>query len=124
MFAMKPDEFEGRLATLLPELGFGNIYEDNSEAIDQAYEKETEIIGCFETAFMYSVNLPGKYMAGNAVDSLGGSPAWKVDAYRLMAGNLKLIATSRKVNVWAFLVTFAAIALLLQVFAKVFAKEN
>lgn len=124
MFAMKPDEFEDRLATLLPESGFGNIYEDNADAIDQAYEKETEIIGCFETAFMYTVNLPGKYMAGNAVDSLGSSPTWKVDAYRLMSGDLKLIATSRQVNVWAFLVTFAAIALLLQVFAKVFAKES
>ena len=124
MFAMKPDEFEDRLAAVLPESGFGNIYEDNSEAIDQAYEKETEIIGCFETAFMYTVNLPGKYMAGNAVYSLSGSPTWKVDAYRLMAGDLKLIAISRQVNVWAFLVTFAAIALLLQVFAKVFAKES
>lgn len=124
MFAMKPDEFEDRLATLLPESGFGNIYEDNSEAIDQAYEKETEIIGCFETSFMYTVDLPGKYMAGNAVDSLSGSPTWKVDAYRLMSGDLKLIATSRQVNVWAFLVTFAAIVLLLQVFAKVFAREG
>ena len=124
MFAMKPDEFEDRLAAVLPESGFGNIYEDNSEAIDQAYEKETEIIGCFETAFMYTVNLPGKYMAGNAVDSPGSSPTWKVDAYRLMAGDLKLIATSRQVNVWAFLVTFAAIVLLLQVFAKVFAREG
>ena len=124
MFAMKPDEFEDRLATLLPESGFGNIYEDNSEAIDQAYEKETELIGCFETAFMYTVNLPGRYVAGNAGDSLGSSPTWKVDAYRLMAGDLKLIATSRQVNLWAFLVTFAAIALLLQVFAKVFAKES
>lgn len=124
MFAMKPDEFEDRLATLLPDSVFGNIYEDNSEAIDQAYEKETEIIGCFETAFMYTVNLPGKYMAGNAVDSLGSSPTWKVDAYRLMSGDLKLIATSRQVNVWAFLVTFAAIVLLLQVFAKVFAREG
>ena len=124
MFAMKPDEFEDRLAAVLPESGFGNIYEDNSEAIDQAYEKETEIIGCFETAFMYTVNLPGRYVAGNAVDSLGSSPTWKVDAYRLMAGDLKLIATSRQVNLWAFLVTFAAIALLLQVFAKVFAKES
>ena len=124
MFAMKPDEFEDRLATLLPDSGFGNIYEDNSEAIDQAYEKETEIIGCFETSFMYTVDLPGKYMAGNAVDSLSGSPTWKIDAYRLMAGDLKLIATSRQVNVWAFLVTFAAIVLLLQVFAKVFAREG
>ena len=124
MFAMKPDEFEDRVATLLSDSGFGNIYEDNSEAIDQAYEKEAEIIGCFETAFMYAVDLPGKYVAGNSVEFLNDCPAWKADAYRLMCGDLKLIATSRQVNVWAFLVTFAAIALLLQLFAKVFARET
>ena len=124
MFAMKPDEFEDRLAAVLPDSGFGNIYEYNADAIDKAYEKESEIIGCFETSFMYTVNLPGRYMDGNAVDFMDKSPMWKVDAYRLMCGDLKLSATSRQVNVWAFLVTFAVIVLLLQVFAKVFAKEG
>ena len=124
MFAMKPDEFEERLATLFPGSGFGNIYEDNSEAIDHAYEKETEIIECFEAAFKYTVDLPGKYVSGNAVDFVDDCPTWKIDSYRLMTGNLKLFATSRQINVWAFLVTFAAIVLLLQVFAKVFAREG
>lgn len=124
MFAMKPDEFEDRLAAVLPDSGFGRIYEDNSEAIDKAYEEATEIIGCFETAFMYTVDLPGRYVAGNAVDFLDDCPTWKVDAYRLMLGDLKLSATSRQVNVWAFLLTFAAIVLLLQIFAKVFARES
>ena len=124
MFAMKPDEFEDRLAAVLPDSGFGNIYEYNADAIDKAYEKESEIIGCFETSFMYTVNLPGRYMDGNAVDFMDKSPMWKVDAYRLMCGDLKLSATSRQVNVWAFLVTFAVIVLLLQVFAKTFASES
>lgn len=124
MFAMKPDEFEDRLAAVLPDSGFGQIYEDNSVAIDQAYENEIKIIECFETAFMYTVDLPGKYVAGNAVDLMDESPMWKIDAYRLMAGDLKLNATSRQVNVWAFLVTFAVIVLLLQVFAKAFARES
>lgn len=123
MFAMKPDEFEDRLAAVLPDSGFGKIYEDNSAAIDSAYEKEIEIIECFETAFMYTVDLPGRYVAGNAVEFMDGSPTWKVDAYRLMAGDLKLSATSRQVNVWAFPVTFAVILLLLQVFAKAFSRE-
>lgn len=124
MFAMKPDEFEDRLAAVLPDSGFGKIYEDNSAAIDSAYEKEIEIIECFETAFMYTVDLPGRYVAGNAVEFMDGSPTWKVDAYRLMAGDLKLRATSRQVNVWAFPVTFAVILLLLQVFAKAFSRES
>ena len=124
MFAMKPDEFEDRLAAVLPDSGFGKIYEDNSAAIYSAYEKEIEIIECFETAFMYTVDLPGRYVAGNAVEFMDGSPTWKVDAYRLMAGDLKLSATSRQVNVWAFPVTFAVILLLLQVFAKAFSRES
>ena len=73
---------------------------------------------------MYTVDLPGKYVSGNAVDFVDDCPTWKIDSYRLMTGNLKLFATSRQVNVWAFLVTFAAIVFLLQVFAKVFAREG
>ena len=124
MFAMKPDEFEDRLAAVFPDSGFGKIYDDNSAAIDRAYEKEIEIIECFETAFMYTVELPGKYVAGNAVDFMDEYPMWKIDAYRLMVGDLKLCAISRQVNVWAFLVTFSVILLLLQVFAKFFARES
>ena len=120
MFAMKPEEFEDRLAAVLPDSGFGSIYEQNREAIDRAYEKEAEVIDCFDTAFIYSISLPGKYMDGNAVDLVGGCPAWKVDSYRLMCGDLKLFATSRKANLWTFLITFAAIAAFLQAFAKVF----
>ena len=123
MFAMKPEEFEDRLAAVLPDSGFGSIYEQNREAIDQAYEKESEVIDCFDTAFIYSVNMPGKCMAGNAVDLVGGYPAWKIDSYRLMCGDLKLIVTSRKANLWAFLITFAAIAAFLQAFAKVFTRR-
>ena len=123
MFAMKPEEFEDRLAAVLPDSGFGSIYEQNREAIDQAYEKESEVIDCFDTAFIYSVNMPGKCMAGNAVDLVGGCPAWKIDSYRLMCGDLKLIVTSRKANLWAFLITFAAIAAFLQAFAKVFTRR-
>lgn len=124
MFAMKPDEFEDRLAAVLPESGFGNIYESNSEAIDKAYEEATGIIRCFEMSFMYTVAMPGRYVAGNAAELIDGYPTWKIDAYRLMIGDLKLSVTSRQVNVWAFLLTFAAIVLLLQVFAKVFARES
>lgn len=120
MFAMTPAEFEDRLAVTAPEAGFGHVYEDNPEAIDQAYGEASRIIGCFETALVYSVALPGKYVDGNAESFTFGNPSWKVDAYRLMYGDLVLEATARKVNVWAFILTFALIALLLQAFAKFF----
>lgn len=120
MFAMTPAEFEDRLAEKVPEAGFGHIYEDNSEAIDHAYGQASRIIGYFETALVYSVALPGKYVDGNAESFTFGNPSWKVDAYRLMYGDLVLEATARKANIWAFILTFALIALLLQAFAKFF----
>lgn len=122
MFAMRPDEFEDRLAAIAPEAGFGKVYEDNSREIDAAYERETEIIDRFEHSFMFSVDMPGRYVAGNAESFIDDAPAWKVDAYRLMYGDLILEATSRKANLWAFILTFAVIALLLQIFGKLFSK--
>ena len=61
--------------------------------------------------------------AENAVDFIDGSPVWKVDGYRLMDEDLVLEATFRTLNIWAFVLTFALILLLLQVFAKLFSKR-
>ena len=44
-------------------------------------------------------------------------------SYRLMDEDLVLEATFRTLNVWAFVLTFALILLLLQVFAKLFSKR-
>lgn len=122
MFAMRPDEFEERLAAIAPEAGFGKVYEDNSREIEAAYEIKTETLDCFESSYMFAIDMPGGYLDGNAENFIDDNPAWKVDAYRLMCGDLILEATSRKVNLWAFILTFAVIALLLQIFGKLFSK--
>ena len=118
MFAMKPDEFEDRLAAVAPGSGFGKLYESNAEAIDEAYDREAQVMDFFETAFVYSVDMPGRYFKGNAVDFIDGNPMWKVDAYRLMNGEVELAATTRKANVLIFILTFAAIAALLLLFSR------
>ena len=123
VFAMKPDEFEDRLVAVAPENGFGMIYEANSVAVDEAYEREARITSCFETVFMYSISLPGRYVDGNALDFVEGNPVWKVDAFRLMCGDLTLEATSRKMNVWILILTFAVIAGVLQIFAKTYSRR-
>lgn len=123
LFAMRPDEFDYRLASVAPDAGFGKIYEENQAEMDDAYDKAYGIIDCFEYSFIFIMDLPGRYVSGNAHDLIDEEPSWKVDAYRLMYGDLKLEATSRKVNVWAFMLTFAVILLLLQIFAKMYAKS-
>ena len=123
VFAMKPDEFEDRLVAVAPESGFGKIYEANSDDVDEAYEREARIASCFETVFMYSISLPGRYVDGNALDFVEGNPVWKVDAFRLMCGDLTLEATSRKMNVWILILTFVVIAVVLQIFAKTYSRR-
>lgn len=81
-------------------------------------ESDDAIMDFFETAFVYSVDMPGRYFKGNAVDFIDGNPMWKVDAYRLMNGEVELAATTRKPNVLIFILTFAAIAALLLLFSR------
>ena len=122
VFVMEPDDFMARLSEIYPEKGFDKVYYDNEDLIKASYEKEAVLISYFGYSFVYTTRLPGKYYDGNAVDFIDGNPSWKVDAFRLLDGDLEFQAVSRKLNVWAFVLTFAIIILLLQIFAKVFAK--
>ena len=122
VFVMEPDTFVERLAELYPQAGFEDVYRTNEQALKESYKESSKLISYFGYSFVYSVGLPGKYFEGNAVDFIDANPSWKVDAFRLVDGDLVLEAVSRKVNVWAFVLTFALIILLLQVFAKVFSK--
>ena len=123
VFVMEPDDFVARLAEIRPEAGFGDVYLANAAALAEEYEDAARLLSCFEYSFIHTVKLPGRYYDGNAADFIDGMPSWKVDAFRLLDGDFVLEAVSRKVNIWAFLLTFVLIALLLQPFAKVFARK-
>lgn len=123
LFMIEPGEFEERLVQIAPDKGFGSIYSDNNEAVDKSYAEVSGIADRFSYSFIYSVRMPGRWYEGNAVDFIDGAPVWKIDAYRLMCDDLVLEAVTRKVNIWAFVLTFAIIAFLLQVFAKLFSKK-
>lgn len=120
MFAVNPEEFALKMDELAPEMGFGDIYDENKDSIEAVYDEESAIFDYFESSFVYVLDMPGKYTGGNAGDFQDGMPKWKVDAYRLMYGDLILEATFRKVNVWVFILTFALLALFLQTFAKLY----
>ena len=100
-----------------------NLFESvrtNSKFLYSAFYSfsNEQVMDFFETAFVYSVDMPGRYFKGNAVDFIDGNPMWKVDAYRLMNGEVALAATTRKANVLIFILTFAAIAALLLLFSR------
>ena len=123
VFVMTPEEFEAKLVEIAPQAGFGEIFSSNTEDITEKYEKASDMISYFNYSFIYAVDMPGNYYDGNAVVFTEGQPTWKVDAFRLLDGDMVLEATFRKMNIWIFVLTFAVIAVLLQLFAKLFSKR-
>ncbi len=58
----------------------------------------------FTFAYRYIVEMPGKVTATNANIFEDGAPAWKVDGFRLLGGDVTITAESREVNVWSFVI--------------------
>lgn len=123
MLAMEPEQFAARMEEIVPESGFPAVFQKHEKEIDSAYAEEISIQDRFSYSFLYKISMPGKYLEGNAPNIVDGVPVWKVDGYRLLYDDVVLEATFRKTNIWAFMLTFAAIAFLLQVFSKMFARR-
>ena len=64
----------------------------------------------FNDCILSEIRLPGKLVSTNASAFNCGNPQWKIDGYRLLYDDLVLEATSRKVNIWAFAVTFVLLS--------------
>lgn len=122
LLVMEPDSFVERLEEIYPDAGFDRVYSANQQSLKDEYEKASRLMSYFGYSFVYSIDMPGRYYDGNALNFIGENPSWKVDAFRLLDGDLVLEAVYRKMNVWAFMLTFALIILVLQIFAKVFSR--
>lgn len=73
---------------------------------------ESELMNPFHVVYRYEVGLPGKLVSANTSMSQDGHPVWKVDGYRLLAGDMILYAKSVRINAWSFILlgTLAAAA--------------
>jgi hypothetical protein len=83
-------------------------------------EKAMERLQTADGTYRNSVTMPGLILETNSASVEGATASWEVDAKRLLAGEYAMSATSRVVNVWAFVVTaLAGIALLALVLVRV-----
>ncbi len=71
---------------------------------EQMYAAEEKFTAPFTYAYRYIVDMPGKITASNAYLYEDGAPVWKVDGFRLLAGDVVLTAESRKINVWTLVI--------------------
>ena len=57
----------------------------------------------------YELSMPGKILFTNTELRENNLLSWKVDAYRTLVGDYTLVAESRAVNIWAFIVVLLLI---------------
>ena len=63
---------------------------------------EEQLTAPFFYAMLYQVRMPGRLTSANTDLMDDGIPVWKVDGFRLLAGDLTIEATSRRANPLGF----------------------
>lgn len=81
---------------------------DNAQDAEMKKIIEPEAVQIFqrynENAINHKIVLPGKIIVTNGILSADTS-SWKVDTYRILYTNYELKATSRKLNIWSFILS-------------------
>ncbi|HIR62062.1 MAG TPA: hypothetical protein IAC94_00870 [Candidatus Coprenecus avistercoris] len=65
--------------------------------------REEELLAPFIYALRYTVTMPGRLTSANTALMDEGIPVWKVDGFRLLAGDLTIEATSSRANPLGFI---------------------
>lgn len=92
---------DGRYETTV----FIDLYKRNEEQIKYSYDEKCKIMELFGYQIKFELEMPGELISVNTTLNEENRWVWKVDAYRLLAGNYTLQAESRTMNIWAFCVT-------------------
>lgn len=105
-----PSVLCSRLDGFCKDSRFSRLFSGNRDEADSLYSEKEKIIWYFNDCILSEIRLPGKLVSTNASAFNCGNPQWKIDGYRLLYDDLVLEATSRKVNIWAFAVTFVLLS--------------
>lgn len=100
------------VASAMEEVSGNRIFRQAADACmqqltDSLQAIEAEAIRPMNTVLLYKVCLPGKLVSANTRLIDNGIPVWKIDGYRLLAGDLTIEASSRKARPLGFVLTGA-----------------
>ncbi len=85
---------------------FSALFLKEGEHMETLFNEKCRAKEWFEYAVRYQMIMPGRLLSTNSATLEGDTLTWKIDAFRLMAGNYTLTAESRVCNTWAFIATF------------------
>jgi hypothetical protein len=102
---------------------FSALYKKNKQSIDSLIEEKEDYINnlienLFGKEIDYELIIPGTLLYTNAPINRQDTLIWKVNALRFTADDYELIAESRSIHIWAFVVTFLLLILSIYLFEK------
>lgn len=96
------------IAGQMSRLSGNPVYADAAAVRATAWEEELSALEekltvpfCYE--MLYQVRMPGRLTSANTELMDDGTPVWKVNGFRLLAGDLSIEATSRRANPLGFI---------------------
>lgn len=78
----------------------------------------------FYHAIQFELTLPGRLLTSNAKVLKDNVVIWKIDGFRLLAGDYILTAESRVINYWAFGITLFMMLFVLGIFIKLYRRRS
>mgnify|MGYP000760245866 FL=1 len=103
---------------------FSDLYKTNKEMMDALCEEKINIAEVFYHAIQFELTMPGRLLTSNAKVLKDDVVIWKIDGFRLLAGDYVLTAESRIINYWAFGITLFIMLFVLGVFIKLYRKRS
>lgn len=84
---------------------FSEAYRKNQRVLDSLSDVKSAVLELFDSHIQYELVMPGKVISTNAPHSENGKLIWQLNAYRFLPADYILQAESRRLNLWAVLVT-------------------
>ncbi len=101
---------------------FKKLYQEKKEQTEALFDEKCRITQLFDYLINYRMTLPGQVLSANTPLMEGDAVVWKVNAFRLMAGDYTLTAESRTSNTWAFAVTLLILLVAIISFYRTYRK--
>ena len=103
---MEPAEFGKLLDNYYGGTYYSDLYAANRAVLDSLFRAcDDRVEDYFEKYLYFSVKMPGRIVATNARIHDVNSVTWYMYPIRMLDGPVEITAVSRKVNVWACVVT-------------------
>ena len=128
IFIEQINELNQGFLTTLELIAKGNemleLNKTNKEMMDALCEEKINIAEVFYHAIQFELTLPGRLLTSNAKVLKDNVVIWKIDGFRLLAGDYILTAESRVINYWAFGITLFMMLFVLGIFIKLYRRRS